>query len=44
MNIEISKSNKKDKQLMAVIDGKKTIQFGSSSHSDYTTHKDPDRQ
>ena len=45
MNIEISKSNKKDtKQLMAVIDGKKTIHFGSSAHSDYTKHKDPDRK
>ena len=44
MNIEISKSNKKDKKLMAVIDGKKTIHFGSSAHSDYTKHKDPDRK
>ena len=44
MNIEIRKSNKKDKKLMAVIDGKKTIHFGSSAHSDYTKHKDPDRK
>lgn len=44
MNIEISKSNKKDKKLMAVIDGTKTIHFGSSAHSDYTKHKDPDRK
>ena len=40
MNIEISKSNKSDKKLKAVIDGKKTVHFGSSAHSDYTKHKD----
>lgn len=28
---------------MAVIDGKQTIQFRSSAHSDYTKHKDLDR-
>ena len=44
MNIEISKSNKKDKKLMAVIDGKKTIHFGAVGYSDYTKHKDPDRK
>ena len=44
MNIEISKSNKKDKKLMAVIDGKKTIHFGAAGNSDYTKHKDPDRK
>ena len=44
MNIEISKSNKKDKKLMAVIDGKKTIHFGDSSYSDYTKHKDEARK
>ena len=44
MNIEISKSNKKDKQPMAVIDGKKTIHFGQAGASDFTKHKDPDRK
>ena len=44
MNIEISKSNKKDKKLKAVIDGKKTIHFGQAGASDYTKHKDPDRK
>ena len=44
MHIEISKSNKKDKKLMAVIDGNKTIHFGDSSYSDYTKHKDPERK
>ena len=31
MNIEISKSNKSDKKLKAVIDGKKTIHFGAKT-------------
>ena len=44
MNIEISKSNKKDKKLMAVIDGKKTIHFGDSNYSDFTKHKDESRK
>ena len=44
MNIEISKSNKSDKEFKAVIDGKKTIHFGSSAHSDCTKHKDPERK
>ena len=44
MNIEISKSNKKDKKLMAVIDGKKTIHFGQAGASDFTKHKDEDRK
>ena len=44
MNIEISKSNKKDKKLMAVIDGKKTIHFGDSNYSDFTKHKNEARK
>ena len=44
MNIEISKSNKKDKKLMAVIDGKKTIHFGDEGYSDFTKHKDEARK
>ena len=44
MNIEISKSNRSDKKFKAVIDGKKTIHFGSSAHSDFTKHKDPERK
>ena len=44
MNIEISKSNKSEKKLKAVIDGKKTIHFGSAGASDYTKHKDPERK
>ena len=44
MNIEISKSNKSEKKLKAVIDGKKTIHFGQAGASDYTKHKDPGRK
>ena len=44
MNIEISKSNRSDKKFKAVIDGNKTIHFGSSAHSDFTKHKDPERK
>ena len=44
MNIEISKSNKKDKKLKAAIDGKKTIHFGQAGASDLTKHKDPERK
>ena len=38
------KSNISDKKFKAVIDGKKTIHFGSSAHSDFTKHKDPERK
>ena len=44
MNIEISKSNRNDKKFKAVIDGKKTIHFGSAGASDFTKHKDPERK
>ena len=44
MNIEFSKSNKSDKKLKAVIDGKKTVHFGQAGASDYTKHKDPERK
>ena len=44
MNIEISKSNRDDKKLKAVIDGKKTIHFGAAGYEDMTTHKDEDRK
>ena len=44
MNVEISKSNKKDKTLMAVIDGKKTIHVGAAGYEDMTTHQDKDRK
>ena len=44
MNIEISKSNRDDKKLKAVIDGKKTIHFGAKGYEDMTTHKDEARK
>ena len=48
MNVVISKSDKKDKKLKAVIDkgtGKsKTVHFGSSGFEDYTIHKDDKRK
>ena len=44
MIVEISKSNKSDKKLKAVINDNKTIHFGSSSHSDFTKHNDNQRK
>ena len=44
MIVEISKSNKSDKKLKAVINDNKTIHVGSSSHSDFTKHNDPKRK
>ena len=38
----ISKSNRKDKKLKAVIDNKKTVNFGASGYSDYTPNKNND--
>jgi hypothetical protein len=42
--IIISKSEKPDKKLKAVIDGTKTIHFGAAGMSDYTKHKDKERK
>ena len=44
MEVIIQKSNKKDKKLQAVIDGKKTVPFGARGMRDYTIHKDPERK
>ena len=47
MHVKISKSKNKTKKLMAVFtDGsfKKTIHFGAKGYSDYTQHKDKQRQ
>ena len=43
MNVVISKSDRADKKLKAMVDGK-TIHFGSSAHEDYRIHKDGDRK
>ena len=43
MNLDISKSNRSDKKLKAVIDGNKTVHFGQAGASDFTKHKDEER-
>jgi hypothetical protein len=44
MEVIIQKSNKKDKKLQAVIDGKRTVQFGLKNASDFTINKDPEKK
>ena len=44
IEILIQPSKKADKKYDAVIDGKKAVSFGSSQHSDFTKHKDPERK
>ena len=44
MEVIIKKSKKADKKFDAVIDGKKTVSFGSKGMSDYTLHKDDERK
>lgn len=44
MNIIIKPSNKPDKKYTAIIDNKKSINFGANGMSDYTLHKDTDRK
>ena len=44
MEVTITRSKKKDKKFDAVIDGKKTISFGAKGYSDFTQHKDPERE
>ena len=41
--IILKKSSNKDKKFDAFVDGKK-VSFGSSSHQDYTQHKDDERR
>ena len=43
-DIIIKKSEKPDKKLKAIIDGKKTVHFGQSGASDFTKHKDNERK
>ena len=44
MNIIITKSTRKDKKLMAIVNNNKTIHFGASGYADFTTHKDEKRK
>jgi hypothetical protein len=40
MNIIITKSIRKDKKDMAIVNNNKTIHFGATGYEDFTTHKD----
>ena len=42
IEVVISKSNRNDKKFKAVIDNKKTVNFGASGYSDYTLNKNND--
>ncbi len=47
--IKITKSDKKEKKLMAIFEDcntgrRKTTHFGSAGMSDFTKHKDPERK
>ena len=44
MEVIIKRSSKKDKKYDAVIDGKKTVSFGSAGASDFTQHKNEARK
>ena len=44
MEVVITKSKKPDKKYDARIDGAKTVSFGQKGASDFTKHKDKDRQ
>ena len=44
MEVQIKRSNRKDKKFDAIIDGKKTVSFGAAGMSDYTKHKDAERK
>ena len=44
MDIVISKSEKAEKKMKAVINGKKTVHFGQAGASDFTIHNDKDRK
>ena len=43
MEVIITKSANKSKKFDALVDGKK-ISFGAAMYSDYTIHKDPERE
>ena len=44
VEVVITKSNKPDRKMKAVIDKKKTVHFGASGMSDYTKHHDDERK
>lgn len=44
MRVDIKKSTRKDKKLMAIFSDNTVIHFGALGMSDYTIHKDPERK
>lgn len=42
--VRLSKSKKADKKWMVTMPSGKIIHFGAEGYSDYTIHKDPERQ
>ena len=44
IDVVVKKSEKKDKKSDAVIDGKTTVSFGATGHSDFTKHRDEERK
>ena len=44
MEVIIKRSEKADKKLDEIIDGKKTVSFGQKNASDFTLHKDEERK
>ena len=44
VEIIIKKSSKDGKKYDVVIDGKKTVSFGTTGYFDFTKHKDEDRK
>ncbi len=43
MEVQIKRSKRKDKKFDAIIAGKMAISFGAKGMSDYTRHKDAER-
>ena len=44
MQVVIQPTKSHDKQIIAVIDGKKTVPFGQNNAFDFTLHKDSERK
>ena len=44
MDVVISKSENKNQQMKAVLNGKTTVHFGASGYQDFITHNDPKRR
>ncbi len=42
--VQISKSEKPEKKLKALVDGNRIVHFGNSNYQDYTQHKNPTRK